>query len=118
MPFKANADRQHKFVKAKYKVTNWREYNESLRRRGDITVWVEDSVATTWFAPAANRRGRPARFSELAIQTCLQIRAVFCLALRQTQGFVRSVFHLMELVLPVPDFSTLSRRASGLKLSK
>ncbi|WP_280141824.1 IS5 family transposase [Pseudovibrio sp. Tun.PSC04-5.I4] len=37
--------------------------------------------------------------------------------LRQTQGFVRSVFHLMELVLPVPDFSILSRRADGLKLS-
>nr|WP_074882328.1 IS5 family transposase [Pseudovibrio axinellae] len=45
------------------------------------------------------------------------IRVVFGLALRQTQGFVRSVFHLMELVLPVPDFSTLSRRADGLKLS-
>ncbi|WP_244283690.1 IS5 family transposase [Pseudovibrio sp. Tun.PSC04-5.I4] len=118
MPFKANADRRHKFAKAKYKVTNWSKYNESLRRRGDVTVWIEESAAKAWFAPENQRRGRPAKFSELAIETCLQIRVVFGLALRQTQGFVRSVFHLMELVLPVPDFSTLSRRADGLKLSK
>ncbi|WP_244306631.1 IS5 family transposase [Pseudovibrio sp. Alg231-02] len=117
MPFKANADRRHKFAKAKYKVTNWSKYNESLRRRGDVTVWVEESVAKAWFAPENQRRGRPAKFSELAIETCLQVRVVFGLALRQTQGFVRSVFHLVELVLPVPDFSTLSRRANGLKLS-
>lgn len=117
MPFKANADRRHKFAKAKYKVTNWSKYNESLRRRGDVTVWIEESAAKAWFAPENQRRGRPAKFSELAIETCLQIRVVFGLALRQTQGFVRSVFHLMELVLPVPDFSTLSRRADGLKLS-
>ncbi|SDR44956.1 IS5 family transposase [Pseudovibrio sp. Tun.PSC04-5.I4] len=117
MPFKANVDRQHKFAKAKYKVTNWSKYNESLRRRGDVTVWIEESVAKAWFAPENQRRGRPAKFSEFAIETCLQIRVVFGLALRQTQGFVRSVFHLMELVLPVPDFSTLSRRADGLKLS-
>ncbi|WP_143521470.1 transposase [Pseudovibrio sp. Tun.PSC04-5.I4] len=37
--------------------------------------------------------------------------------MRQPQGFVRSVFHVMELALPVPDFSTLSRDSGGLKLS-
>ncbi|SDQ73593.1 IS5 family transposase [Pseudovibrio sp. Tun.PSC04-5.I4] len=116
MPFKANADRRHKFTKAKYKVTNWPEYNESLRRRGDVTDWIEERVAKTWFAPENQWRGRPAEFSELAIETCLEVRVVFGLALRQTQGFVRSVFYLMELVLPVPDFTTLSRRADGLKL--
>ncbi|WP_244283509.1 IS5 family transposase [Pseudovibrio sp. Tun.PSC04-5.I4] len=78
---------------------------------------MEESAAKAWFAPKNQRRGQPAKFSELTIETCLQIRVVFGLALRQTQGFVRSVFHLMELVLPVPDFSTLSRRADGLKLS-
>ncbi|WP_057463329.1 IS5 family transposase [Pseudovibrio sp. POLY-S9] len=117
MPFKHNADRRHKFEKTEYKVMNWSEYNESLRRRGDITVWVEDSVAGAWFAPASNRCGKPVKYSDLSIETCLQIRVVFGLALRQTQGFVRSVFHLVELVLPVPDFSSLSRRADGLKLS-
>ncbi len=117
MPFKHNANRQHKFSKTKYKVTNWSAYNESLRRCGDITIWVAASVATAWFAPAGKRRGRPCIFSELAIETCLIARSVFGLALRQTQGFVRSIFGLMKLALPVPDCSTLSRRAGGLKLS-
>ncbi|SDR45278.1 IS5 family transposase [Pseudovibrio sp. Tun.PSC04-5.I4] len=118
MPFTHNADRQHKFDKAQFKVTNWPQYNESLRRRGDITVWVEESVATSWFAPAGNRRGRPAKYSELAIETCLRVRSAYGFALRQTQGFVRSVFALMGLTLPVPDSSTLSRRAGCLKLSR
>ncbi|KZL17924.1 Transposase DDE domain protein [Pseudovibrio axinellae] len=118
MPFKHNAARRHKIPKARFRVTNWPDYNESLRGRGDITVWIEESVAQVWFARPRKQRGRPATFSDLAIETCLQIRAVFALALRQTQGFVRSVLGLMGLNLPAPDFSTLSRRASSLKLSR
>ena len=39
LPFKLNQDRRHRIPKQKYKVTNWREYDESLRRRGSLTVW-------------------------------------------------------------------------------
>ncbi|WP_074882199.1 IS5 family transposase [Pseudovibrio axinellae] len=117
MPFKYNVDRRHKFNKAEYKVTNWALYNESLRRRGDIAIWVDASIANGWFAPAGKHRGRPCIFSELAIETCLIARSVFGLALRQAQGFMRSIFTFMGLLLPVPDCSTLSRTAGGLKLS-
>lgn len=34
MPHKFNADRRDKIPKQKHRVTNWAEYNESLRRRG------------------------------------------------------------------------------------
>lgn len=118
MPFKQTDDRRHKFDKAQFKVTNWSEYNESLRRRGDITIWIDGGVADAWRPPANNRRGKPATYSNLAIETCLRIRSVFGLALRQTQGFVRSLFRLLELDLLVPDSSTLSRRCDGLELSK
>ncbi len=118
MPFKQTDDRRHKFDKARFKVTNCSEYNESLRRRGDITIWIDDSVADAWSAPANNRRGKPATYSDLAIETCLRIRSVLGLALRQTQGFVSSLFRLLELDLPVPDSSTLSRRCDGLELSR
>src|SRR3954469_20815489 len=43
-------------------------------------------------------------------------RAVFRLALRQTEGLIGSVLQLLGLDLPVPDFSTLSRRAQTLEL--
>ncbi len=39
MPYKHNDSRRHKLEKAKYKVTNWSEYNDALRKQGDITVW-------------------------------------------------------------------------------
>ena len=51
----------------------------------------------------------PARFT-------LTLRAVFRLALRQTEGLIGSVLQLLSLDLPVPDYSTLSRRAQTLEL--
>ena len=42
MPHKFNAARRHKFDKAQYRVINWAEYNESLRQRGDLTIWVSE----------------------------------------------------------------------------
>ena len=42
MPHKFNTSRRHKFDKAQYRVINWAEYNESLRQRGDLTIWVSE----------------------------------------------------------------------------
>jgi len=44
MPHKFNAGRCHKIAKKKYRVTNWREYNESLRNRGDLTIWISSGM--------------------------------------------------------------------------
>ena len=51
------------------------------------------------------------------IELCLTLRVVFGLPMRQTQGFVRSIFRLMDLGLPIPDFSTLSRRGQSLDIT-
>ena len=59
-------------------------------------------------------RGGQACYSPLAITTALTLRAVFRLALRQTEGLIGSLVHLLGLNLPVPDHSTLSRRAETL----
>jgi len=40
LPFKLNQDRRHHIHKQKHKVTNWREYDASLRQRGSPTVWL------------------------------------------------------------------------------
>ncbi|EAV41441.1 putative insertion sequence transposase protein [Stappia aggregata IAM 12614] len=93
MPFKHHASRRHKIAKSKHRVTNWAEQNESLRRRGDVTIWVDESVAHLLGRGAhTGKRGRPGTYSDLAITACLELRTVFHLALRQTQGFVRSLF--------------------------
>lgn len=116
MPYKFNDARRDKIPKSKYRVTNWSDYNESLRQRGDLTIWVADDVARNWGAPRRKTRGGQARYSDLAIEICLTLRVVFRLALRQTQGFMRSIARLMSLDIAVPDFSTLSRRGSGLNI--
>jgi hypothetical protein len=65
--------------------------------------------------PPGTPGGQP-HYSDLAITTALTLRAVFHLPLRQTEGLIGSVLQLLGLDLPVPDYSTLSRRAQTLKL--
>ncbi|MBU3032465.1 IS5 family transposase [Paracoccus marinaquae] len=115
MPFKHNAARRDKFAKVNYRVTNWAEYNKALRQRGDVTVWISEDAVRGWYAPRSGKRGGQRRYSDLAIETCLILRVVFGLPLRQTQGFVRSLLRLIDLAVPVPDFSTLCRRAQSLQ---
>ena len=118
MPYKFHDSRRGKFQKGRYRVTNWPTYNESLRRRGDLMIWVSEDVAQEWMAARRQTRGGQRRYSDLAIEICLTLRVAFRLALRQTQGFMRSIAKLMGLALPVPDFSTLSRRGKGLKVAQ
>ncbi len=118
MPHKFNDARRDKFPKAKYRVTNCSKYNESLRRRGDVTIWVSEDVVENWASPRRKTRGGQSRYSDLAIEICLTLRVVFRLPLRQTQGFVRSIARLMGMDLVVPDFSTLSRRGKGLRIAQ
>ncbi len=48
LPFKLNQDRRHHIPEQKRKVMNWREYDESLRRRGSLTVWFTDEAIEAW----------------------------------------------------------------------
>ena len=95
---------------ARYRTTNWSEYNAGLRRRGSLLVWLDREME--WAAPKRGRPGRPQTFSDAAIQFCLSIKVLFGLALRQTIGMVASRLGLAGLDWPVPDYSTLSRRQS------
>ena len=116
MPHKFNAARRHKFPKKRYRVTNWAEYTEILRRRGDLTIWVTDDTLKQWRAPRRTTPGGQPKYSNIAIETCLTLRTIYKLPLRQTQGLMRSIARLMGVDIPVPDFSTLSRRGLGLRL--
>nr|WP_247895234.1 transposase [Azospirillum brasilense] len=92
-------------------MTNWSEYDAALRRRGSLTVWVTEAAIAHWkAAPRTTPGGQPA-YSDLAITTALMLRAVFHLALRQTEGLIDSILQLLGLDLPVPDHTTIARRA-------
>ena len=82
-----------------------------MRQRGSLTVWFTDAAIAAWRAEPRTTPGGQPHYSALAILTALTLRAVFRLALRQTEGLIGSILRLLGLELAVPDHSTLSRRA-------
>ena len=118
MPFKAQADRRHHIPKQRHQVTNWAAYDAALRARGSLTVWFSAEAIAAWKAAPRTTRGGQPSYSDLAIATALTLRAVFRLALRQTEGLIGSILHLLGLDLPVPDHTTLSRRAETLEIPR
>jgi hypothetical protein len=118
LPFELNQDRRHHIPKQKHKVTNSAAYDASLRQRGSLTVWFTDEAVAAWKAEPRTTRGGQRWYSPLAILTALTLRAVFRLALRQTEGLIGSIIHLLGLTLAVPDHTTLSRRAETLEVPR
>ena len=111
MPYKHHESHRHKFQKTRYKVTNWREYNEALRQRGNMTIWMTEDAIADWHPAKTGSRGRPQEYSDFAIETALLIRQVFRLPLRQTEGFMNSLAKLMKVDIRIPDFSSISKRS-------
>lgn len=103
---------------SKYRVTNWKDYNLSLKKRGSLTIWLNDDIDQHWYADlkVSRKQGRPLKYSQTCIECLLGLRQVFKLPLRQLTGFVESLFLSMSKNLTVPEFSRLSRRSSLLHL--
>ncbi|CAA9242022.1 MAG: hypothetical protein AVDCRST_MAG27-1603 [uncultured Craurococcus sp.] len=80
-----------------------------MRARRGLTVWFTAEATAGWRAEARTGRGGQTKYSDLAIATALTLRAVFRLALRQTEGLIGSILQLLGLDLAVPDHSALSR---------
>jgi len=106
MPYKHNERRRHKIPKARYRVENWREYEDALRDRGSLTVWVTPEAIAAWHPARTGRPGRSAHYSDLTIETGVMLRLAFARPWRQTEGLLRSVTTLLGLSLDVPDHST------------
>src|SRR3954453_3131528 len=118
VPFKAKAACRRHIPKQRHRVTNWAEYDAALRARGSLTGWFTPEAIAAWRAEPRTDRGGQASYADLAITTALTLRAVFRLALRQTEVLIGSVLQLLGLDLPVPDHSTLSRRAATLAVPR
>ncbi|WP_427501717.1 IS5 family transposase (plasmid) [Methylomonas sp. MED-D] len=98
----------------KYRTTNWRDYNQSLKQRGALLLWIDKDM--DWLAPTSGKRGRAEKFSDAAIQFCLMVKNLFGLALRQATGMVDSLLKLSGLDWPMPDYSKLFRRQQRLQV--
>ena len=117
MPYKANEACRHKIPWARYKVTNWPEYDRALQRRGSLTVWVTPEALAAWQPPRTRQRGRPRDYSDVAIETGHLLRLAFGRPWRQTEGLLRSITALLGVDVGVLDHTTFSRRSPGLALA-
>jgi hypothetical protein len=103
--------------KTLYRVKNWSEYDKALVQRGSITFWLSDDFEKRWLYTGEKQRGGQFDYSDQAIEIMLTVKEVFHLTNRQTEGFMRSLFAMLKIALPVPDHSTLSKRGKNLKVN-
>lgn len=104
-------------TKTPYRIRNWPAYNAALISRGSLTLWVDEAAIEAWRYTGPTQRGAQYVYADAAIKCVLTLRAVYHLALRATEGLARSVFALLEVALPVPSYSTLSRRAAEVEVA-
>ena len=102
----------------RHRIRNWPEYNQALVGRGRLTLWFDEAAVAGWRANDQSAGpGRPRVYADTTIECALTLKSVFHLSLRATQGFLGSVLALLRLELPVPDYSTLSRRQPRLAMT-
>ena len=99
-----------------YRVKNWSEYDKALVQRGSIIFWLSDNFEKIWLHTGEKQRGSQFDYSDKAIEIMLTLKEVFHLTNRSVEGFVRSMFQMMKIDLPVPDHSTLSKRGKTLQV--
>ena len=103
--------------KALYRVKNWSEYDKALVQRGSITFWMSGGFEKTWLYAGEKQRGSQFDYTDQAILVMLTVKEVFHLTNRGVEGFVCSIFRMMKINLPVPDYSMLSRCGKDLKVT-
>lgn len=96
--------------KAKYRLTNWPEYNNSLIHRGSFVLWIDQDTLDHWYYEGSRTAGGVFRYSDQCIQAALSLKAAFGLAFRQTQGLIQSILDIMKKELQVPSYTQLCRR--------
>ena len=105
-------------TKSSYKITNWKDYNESLVRRSDITFWFDEDVIDAWeHTNDEPKIGRPFTYSDTAIECLLMLRELFRLPYRQTEGLGRALAKIMQADVTIPDYTSLAKRAAKLEIA-
>lgn len=118
MPYKYAQDKGWKVPKQKYKLKNWSKYSNSLKDRGRIDFWLEKDAIDNWYEEDQENigSGAPRQYSDFSIIICHEIRQVYRLPLRQSEGFINSIFRIMGLDIKCPNYSVLSKRLLKLNI--
>jgi hypothetical protein len=96
---------------------NWKEYNESLVRRGEILL--DFDLLHEWEnglkGMNERKRGAPFRYPEAFMRLLAYVHVLFHLPFRQEEGFVKALSkHVVGL--KAPDWSTIWERTKKLDM--
>ena len=105
MPHKVNAAKRQGAPQTKRRVRNWKAYDAALRQRGSLTIWFTQEAIAAWATePRTTPDGQP-RYSAMAVTTALTLRAVFHLALHQTEVYAKVLRRDPDAKVVVPPRS-------------
>lgn len=97
---------------SQYKVRNWSQYSESLKKRGSLSLWISNDALEKWQSPKdPHFIGAPQQYSDDAILCIMALKVVYGLPYRQLIGFIFSIFEFLKVGLKIPHFTTVAARA-------
>lgn len=99
-----------------YHIRNWKQYNQSLVKRGSLTVWIDDNIQDKWYSTnnQSTQKGRPKVYSDSAVEVILTLKTVYQMPYRGVIGLMKSILRMTNLALELPPYTTISRRANKL----
>ena len=107
---------RRKSKRRQYRIRNWPDYDTALVNRGRLTLWLDEQTLRAWRSQErTGGRGRPRLYTDQAIACALRLGSVYHLPLRATEGLLASLIALAGADVPVPDYSTLSRRRAKMQ---
>lgn len=100
----------------KKSIKNWAAYNEGLKKRYDISVYIaDDSVFDK--PKATGEDGRPQEYSDGYIELGLTLKSIYRMPYRGMEGFLRGLLKLNGMEdKPVPHYTTFCNRAKTLSI--
>jgi IS5 family transposase len=101
---------------SQYKITNWSEYNQALKQRGSLDIWVDNEVEKSWYYTGKKQKGAQYTYSDNCIEMICIIKEIYKLPYRQAEGFMRSLIKRMQWKVKVPDYTVINRRRRKLNI--
>jgi hypothetical protein len=120
MPYKESLKSCNSRKKSLYKVTNWKEYNASLKKRGCISLYFPYGDLKSQFINDTPYKqgvsGQEATYKKSYIEFIYVLYRMFNFGLRQITGYCEDLWKSKGLDIKVPSYNHLSDMFESLSL--
>ena len=100
-----------------YKIRNWKEYNQALKQRGSLEIWIEEDIESNWYYRGEAQRGAQFEYSDACIEMSAMLREIYHLPYRQLEGFIKSLVVHAAWEVKVPEYTVIYKRIKKLRIS-